>query len=184
MDQAWLRTELQTLHRESFGWAMSCCRRDAFMAEEVLQRTYLKVLAGKAIYRGDGAFRTWLFAVIRRTAQDERRRKWLGQLRFLKYAGLTQNGSRRDEAIDTETRGGALEFVEMLAGLSSRQRQVLQLVFYHDMSLSEAAEAMGVSIGSARTHYDRAKKAIRLHFDEKGADGPHAGTDSLASVIL
>ena len=184
MDQASLRAELQTLHRESFGWAMSCCRRDAFMAEEVLQRTYLKVLARKAVYRGSGSFRTWLFAVIRRTAQDERRRRWLGQLRFLKYAGLTQNRLLREERIEPGTDGGGLELVEMLAGLSDRQVQILQLVFYHEMSLSEAADAMGVSIGSARTHYDRAKKAIRAQLDEKGANGPQAATHSLAGVIL
>ena len=152
------------------------------MAEEVLQRTYLKALAGKAVYHGSGSFQTWLFAVIRRTAQDERRRRWLGQLRFLKYAGLTQNRLLREERIEPATTGG-MELLEMLATLSDRQRQVLQLVFYHEMSLSEAAGTMGVSIGSARTHYDRARRRS-AQLDEKGANGPQTGTNSLASLVL
>ncbi len=48
---------------------------------------------------------------------------------------------------------------ELLA-LAPRQREVLELVLDHEFSLREAANVMGVSIGAASRHYDRAKRAL------------------------
>jgi RNA polymerase sigma-70 factor (ECF subfamily) len=38
---------------------------------------------------------------------------------------------------------------------------VLDLVFGQDMTVEEAALALGISTGSARVHYDRGKKRLR-----------------------
>jgi RNA polymerase sigma factor (sigma-70 family) len=157
-----LWAELEKHHRESYGWALSCCGRNPAEAENVLQAVYLKALQGKARYDAQASFKTWLFAVIRRTAIDERRRQWLRRLRMDRYEesiGSTACAESADVAIyHSEIR--AL-FRRALVELPRRQREVLQLVFYHDLSLAEAAEVMGVSLGSARTHYDRGKQRLR-----------------------
>ena len=72
-----LKAELEKLHPASFGWALSCCRHNHAEAEEVLQSVYLKILQGKALFRGESKLQTWLFAVIRKTAISERRRQLL-----------------------------------------------------------------------------------------------------------
>src|SRR5450432_563035 len=72
-----LRLELKTLHRASFGWAMSCCRSQRQEAEDVLHSVYIKVLEGRARFDGRSSFRTWLFGVIHRTVQEHSRRHWL-----------------------------------------------------------------------------------------------------------
>src|SRR5215213_1828530 len=77
MDISELKAELEKLHQASFGWALNCCRHNHADAEEVLQSVYLKILLGKAVYRGESKLQTWLFAVIRKTAINERRKQWL-----------------------------------------------------------------------------------------------------------
>src|SRR2546425_4260061 len=82
MDIAEFKVELEKLHSASFGWALSCCGRDRAEAEEVLQMVYLKILEGKARFRGESSLKTWLFAVIRKTAATEYRRRLLRTFRL------------------------------------------------------------------------------------------------------
>src|SRR5438067_11509957 len=81
MEIADFKAELERLHSASFGWALSCCRRDATEAEEVLQTVYLKILEGKARYGGESSLKTWQLAVIRKTAATEYRHRVLRGLR-------------------------------------------------------------------------------------------------------
>jgi RNA polymerase sigma factor (sigma-70 family) len=163
MDNAELKVELEELHSASFGWALSCCGRDRGEAEEVLQTVYLKILEGKARFRGDASLKTWLFAVIRNTALTERRRSLLRRLRLSadreparEQASLYEAPTESFERSETQK-----QFQDALKSLPARQREALHLVFYEDLSLREAAEVMHVSIGSARQHYERGKKRLR-----------------------
>ncbi len=163
MDIAELKAELETLHSASFGWALNCCRRDRAEAEEVLQTVYLKILEGKACFRGEASLKTWLFAVIRKTAIGEHRKNLLRKLRWSASSEQTTT-----LVSPLEPPGAAFEksetqaiFQNAMKSLPRRQREALHLVFYQDLSLSEAAEVMGISIGSARQHYDRGKKHLR-----------------------
>lgn len=88
MDIQDFKAELERLHPASFGWALGCCRYDQTEAEDVLQMVYLKILQGRAVYRGESKLQTWLFAVIRKTAISERRKQLL---RSLKSIGSTTN---------------------------------------------------------------------------------------------
>jgi len=159
LGEASLRSLLEAHHVESYGWALSCCRRRREEAENVLQIVYVKVLSGKAVFDGKSSFKTWLFAVIRKTAAHEFRMELFRRLR------LSQMLSRIPKALPENPAGGRdgveMRLKEALAKLPARQREVLQLVFYHDLSIVEAAQVMGVGIGSARTHYERGKKQMR-----------------------
>jgi RNA polymerase sigma-70 factor (ECF subfamily) len=124
---------------------------------------YVKVLSGQARYQGRAAFKTWIFSVIRNTALDERRRR---RLRWLfPFTDGVAEGERPDPAADQAARleqsQAAAVFQGAFARLPGRQQEVMHLVFYQDLSIQEAAEVMGVSLGSARTHYERGKQRLR-----------------------
>jgi RNA polymerase sigma-70 factor, ECF subfamily len=160
MDDVELRRQLERAHGECFGWAMACCRRNRDDAEEVLQTVYLKVLDGRARYDGRSSFRTWLFGVIRLTAASERRKAWLRGLLMVREAGRLEQEApaQPDSEIERDSRCHSLG--DALTRLARRQREVLQLVFYHDLTVDEAAAVMGVTVGSARTHYARGKTRL------------------------
>ena len=158
-----LERELERLHRESWGWALVCVGRDRNLAEEVLQTAYLRMLSGSATSSGRSSVRTWAFGVIRMTALEELRKQRRSDARI----------DRTDAPIDaadptpgpdvlTERAERAAALSAALAKLSERQREMLQLVFYHGMTIEEAAQVMNVSLGSARTHYKRGKAALAI----------------------
>jgi RNA polymerase sigma-70 factor (ECF subfamily) len=163
MDISELKAELETLHSASFGWAMSCCRRDRAEAEEVLQTVYLKILEGKACFRGESSLKTWLFAVIRKTAIGEHRKNVLRKLKWSDGSeqAATQVSQADEPGLAFDKSEAQAFFQRALKTLPRRQREALHLVFYEDLTLSEAADVMGISIGSARQHYERGKKRLR-----------------------
>ena len=128
-----------------------------------MHTAYLKVIDGRARFNGNSTFRTFLFGVIRHTASEERRRRALRSilplsvLRSDKSAPfVSANGS---DGIERDETSRAL--VAALNTLSPRQREVLALVFYHDLTIAEAAQVLDVSLGSARVHYERGKASLR-----------------------
>ena len=158
MDELELKTHLEENHSKSFVWAMSCCSQDPLEAEDTLQTVYLKILEGRAKYKGKSAFKTWLFAVIRNTAVDLQRRKRVRQLGLISYGETIVDETSVEKNEPSQT---LAHFEKALGELSQRQQQILELVFYHDVTLEQAAEVMGISVGSVRTHYHRGKKRIR-----------------------
>jgi len=156
-----LRAQLEALHTESFGWALACSDGDRSRAESVLQRSYLKVLEGRGQWEGRSSFKTWFFGVVRHTAAEERRR-WIWRKLRLVLADAAED-SHRSPAADASLFESELreQFLRMLGELPRRQREVLHLVFYQELTIEEAAAAMAVRLGSARTHYERGKKRLK-----------------------
>src|SRR5258705_4682441 len=104
-----VKAELEKHHSSGFGWALGCCGRDRLEAEEVLQLVYLKILDGRARYGGESSFKTWLFAVIRKTAASERRKN------FLRRLILNAGAERMPKALRAEDPAVALERSETQA---------------------------------------------------------------------
>lgn len=157
-----LRTKMEALHTDSYGWALACCGHDSHEAKDVLQTAYLKVLRGEARFAGRAQFKTWLFGVIRLTALDSKRRggRWRGILGRL-LGEPREFSTTRDPRRETERRERSEVLEKSLAALPARQREVLHLVFYQGMTLAEAAETLGISAGSAAQHFARGKERLR-----------------------
>ncbi len=160
--------DLERLHPASFGWALACCGHDREEAEEVLQEVYLSVLDNRARFDGRSTARTWLFAVIRRTAASRRRRGWRRRLALARWLDrqVAPPPTRSPESTLGAAEAASV-LRDALARLAERQRQVLHLVFYQDLTVEEAALVMGISLGSACTHYHRGKQALRLYLSEE-----------------
>lgn len=150
------------MHPDTFAWALRCSLGDREEAEDALHAAYERILDGRARFDGRSSLRTWLFGVVRRTALEERHKSWLRLTRLRRW--FERSGSERGDRTDPgdlvagET---AARLKHALAELSKRQREILHLVFYQELSVQEAAEVLGMPVGTARTHYERGKTRLR-----------------------
>ena len=156
MKKSKLERLIRTHHRDAFIWANQCCNYNQEDAEEVLQITYLKIFEGKAVFREQASFKTWLFSVIRFTAIDHLKKR--NRFESLDNIPITE----------TPLESVSVNYKALLARLSDRQQQILLLAFYHGLSLNQIAEVTELHIGTVRTHYERGKAALRaLIINEK-----------------
>jgi RNA polymerase sigma-70 factor (ECF subfamily) len=165
MTRAELEEALGGLLAVSRGWALAQTRWDAAEADDVLQASVLKVLDGRARWGARSSFRTFVFGVIRQTARERRRRALVRDLILLRPAAraAAEPGALADAAPDALL-GASRESARLraaLARLPARQREILHLVFYGELTLEEAARVAGVALGTARTHYARGKQRLR-----------------------
>lgn len=155
--------ELERLHSQAYSWALTCTRGHGAEAEDVLQVTYLALIEGRALFRGDSSLRTWLFSVIRNTARSGWRQARYRIERMARLALFTrideETALAPPDRVQADVEGAAL--LAAWQSLPPRQREVLDLVFYRDLSITEAAQVLGVTVGTARVHYERGKSALR-----------------------
>ncbi len=150
--------ELERLHEQCFSWALTCTRGRRNEAEDILQMSYLAVVEGAARFGGQSSLRTWLFSVIRNHARSRWRHARRSLQTLARIASFAPNAAPFTEpGVPAEN----ARVLDALRALPKRQHEVLDLVFYRDLSIAEAAGILGISLGTARMHYERGKTALR-----------------------
>jgi RNA polymerase sigma factor (sigma-70 family) len=164
-----INAQLEHHHKDFYGWALHCCNQDREMAYDVVQSSYLKILERKKAFGGKSTFKTWAFAIIRNTAYDalQKRKRETGMFTATEESlpDIAYDARIENEFDDKIAK---LFFTDALSHLSDRQRQIMLLVFYHDLSLNDSAEVLRLSRGAVRKYYDRAKKTLAEWFQKKG----------------
>jgi len=155
------REVLQQHHEQAFKWAMSCCHYDIDMAREVMQSVYIQILEDRAVFSGRSSLRTWLFSVIRRVAwQYSRSARSVDRLKSIMIDPPVQEYTPAEGPSHIEQNQQVQHVVAAVMELSPQQRHIIELVYYREFTLEEGAKILGISTGSARTHFHRAKQAL------------------------
>jgi RNA polymerase sigma-70 factor (ECF subfamily) len=149
------KTALEALHGDLFGWALSRCGYNEATAEDLMQQAYVELLSGKARFDNKSTLKTFVFGVVQNLARS-RFRKQNTRLRLVE----SYMSEQESVGVDDHERSNLKVVWEAVESLPQRQRDITELVFIRDMTVEEASQVMGVSIGTGRVHYDRAKKSL------------------------
>lgn len=139
--------------------------RDAAVAEELVQETFLRVHRARARYAPDAKFSTWLYTIASNVARNELRRPFRRAPHDSTDAEregapleLVAEESPVDEIVNARREGAEVEAA--LAHLPERQRAALWLAAVDGLSYAEVAKALETSESSVKALVHRARVAL------------------------
>lgn len=175
--EAWAWRALVEAHQRrvhAFVWRMLASRARADVVEDVTQEVFLRIHRGLPRFDPSGPARlqTWLLTIATRTAIDELRRprRPIATLDGLAEGQIESqpHGPGRPTRPDdwTEQRSLARAVQDAVERLSPPIRAVFVLRAYHDLKLTEIAEALEVDLGTVKSRLFRARQTLKAHLED------------------
>lgn len=140
------------IHATAYKWTGN--KADA---EDIAQDVCVRLAAAISQFRGDSAFRTWLYALVLNTVRDQARKR----ARDVRRDQQAEWPSDNNDGSDDER----LEALwEATLGLSPRQRDAVLLVYSEGLDHAEAGRILGCGENTIAWHLHAARKRLRALF--------------------
>jgi RNA polymerase sigma-70 factor (ECF subfamily) len=130
-----------------FAWHLT---RDRTMAEDVTQDAFLRAFRFFGSYRGDSRFGSWLFRIARNCAMDALRSQ----------RTLAERHERAQVAGSLADPVARAELDAALRAVSEDHREPFLLIEVFGLSYREAADVLGVRVGTVKSRMHRARAAL------------------------
>ncbi|MEV0004609.1 RNA polymerase sigma factor [Micromonospora sp. NPDC050980] len=138
-------------------------RRIGQPADDLLAETFLVAFRQRAAYRPEVGVRPWLFGIatnlLRRHVRSEERR----YRALARFAAAEPTPPVVEESIDRlDARALRRDLASALASLHRRDRDVLLLTAWAELSYEQIAAVLDVPVGTVRSRLHRARRLTRL----------------------
>jgi len=134
-------------------------------AEEIVQETMLRAWRHAGELSPDAGARPWLMKVARNLTIDRARTR---AARPAEDTGIDYVGPVQADHADPVA--DAMDMREVLRALSAKHRQVLIELYYKDRTTSEAAEHLGVPVGTVKSRLFRARRLLQAALYEHAVE--------------
>ncbi len=158
---------IRLTHRDV--WRFLAHLTDPDAADDLTQECYLRAMDALPSFRGDSPVRPWLLTIARRCAADAQRRAAARP----RLAAGEADPDRCPHPVPGPA--GAVEIRRMLASLDADRREALVLTQVLGFTYAEAAEVIGVPIGTIRSRVARARAQLVAEW----SDAPRASLDAV-----
>jgi RNA polymerase sigma-70 factor (ECF subfamily) len=164
------RRSQQAIHKMFYGKMKAVCMRytrDSDQAMDVLQEGFLKVFNNLEKYTGVGTFEGWMRRIMVNLSIDRYRRLkhdliLLGEQNDIENWGGETDDESEDSGENEEIYDITPEqIIDAMQQLTPAYRTVFNLYVYEDYTHQDIAEALGISVGTSKSNYAKAKKNMK-----------------------
>jgi RNA polymerase sigma-70 factor (ECF subfamily) len=132
--------------------------QDRALAEDVVQDALVAVWRSARRFRGEGRVVAWLLGIVHHTAMKALRHSH-EPISELMTETLTATDPLPEEKIEADEKAAWVR--RGLQSLSPNHRAALELVFYHGLSLAEAANVCDCPVGTIKSRLSYARRYLR-----------------------
>jgi RNA polymerase sigma factor (sigma-70 family) len=128
------------------------------LVEEVLDDTMMVVWETSESFRGTSKLSTWVFAIAYRKALKARAR-WPDPVEEEERDARASNDPAPDKELERNRIRNAL--VRAMAKLSTEQRAVVDLTYFHELGYREIAEILSCPVDTVKTRMFHARRRLK-----------------------
>jgi RNA polymerase sigma-70 factor, ECF subfamily len=128
------------------------------MAEDLLSEVFLDVWRQADRFEGRSSVSTWLMSIARFKALSARRRRTEAELDEKIETTVADTENDPEAALQEKNRGELLR--QALTRLSLEHREIIDLVYYHEQSIDECAQIVGIPAATVKTRMFYARKKL------------------------
>jgi RNA polymerase sigma-70 factor, ECF subfamily len=145
-------------HRTSiYRWLLRFVGSEA-LAEDLLSEVFLDVWRQADRFEGRSSVSTWLMSIARHKALSARRVRTEDELTEEIKAAIADTSDDPEAALQEKDRGELLR--QALTHLSREHREIIDLVYYHERSISDCAEIVGIPAATVKTRMFYARRKL------------------------
>ncbi len=142
--------------------------RNEAAAEDVLAEVFLDVWRQAGRFEGRSSVSTWLLSIARFKALSLARSRTEAQLDEQYAAGLPDEAD--DPEVEAAKRDKSALLRLCLEKLSVEHREIVDLVYYHEKSVEEVAQIVGIPAATVKTRLFYARQKLSEIFKRAGVD--------------
>ena len=132
---------------------------DEDLAKDAVQETFIKAYRSMSQFRKESSEQTWLTRIAVNTCRDMMKSRWFRHMdRSVRIEDLPE-----PEAPANPKDTGLYETV---LRLPVKQREVVLLYFYQDMTMQEISDILQISVSNVSRRLESARKALRKQLEE------------------
>ncbi|MFD2873135.1 RNA polymerase sigma factor [Mucilaginibacter ximonensis] len=155
---------LYDMYSASLFGVISRIVNDQATAEDVLQETFVKIWHSFSSYSADkGRLFTWMVNIARNLSIDKLRSKDFRN--HSKNQELENNVTSVDEQRNTVYKPELVGIKELVQTLKPEQKSILDLVYFKGYTHVEAADELGIPLGTIKTRLRMAIMELRKYFN-------------------
>ena len=131
---------------------------DRATAEDIVSEVFIELWRQAARFEGRARLSTWLIAIARNKALSVMRQHVDQPLEDSVAEAIPDDAATAEENLDAAKRGAILR--DCLTRLSAAHREIIDLVYYHEKSVEEAATIVGAPAATVKTRMFYARRRL------------------------